>query len=141
MTVTISKTEDIAACRALRIEVFVQEQMVPMEEEIDDLDEVSTHFIAQENGAFIGTARVYEEGDIGKIGRVCVAKSHRGTGLGARLIEACLADLSTRSHVTKSKLGAQTHAIGFYERFGFEVCGEEYDDAGIPHRDMVKLLS
>ncbi|WP_417269068.1 GNAT family N-acetyltransferase [Celeribacter sp.] len=141
MTVSISKTTDIDACLALRMEVFVQEQKVPVEEEVDDLDPVSVHFLAQdEEGKGIGTARVYEVGHIGKIGRVCVTKSHRGTGLGKRLIEACLEDLRTRPHITQAKLGAQNHAIAFYEGLGFTVIGDEYMDGGIPHHDMVRAL-
>ncbi|SFK10064.1 GNAT family N-acetyltransferase [Celeribacter neptunius] len=138
MSVTITVTEDVKACLALRLEVFVEEQNVPLEEEIDDLDDVATHFLAMDTaGAAVGTARIYEQGEIGKIGRVCVAKSHRGTGLGARLIEVCLQELRQRSHLKQAKLGAQTHAIGFYERFGFHVIGDEYMDGGIPHQDMV----
>ncbi|WP_417279542.1 GNAT family N-acetyltransferase [Celeribacter sp.] len=141
MTVTISKTEDVQACLDLRMTVFVEEQKVPVEEELDDLDPVSTHFLAtDENGTPVGTARVYEAGEIGKIGRVCVEKSQRGTGLGARLIETCLTELKQRPHLKQAKLGAQTHAIGFYERFGFHVIGEEYLDGGIPHQDMVLVL-
>ena len=141
MTILISKTTDIDACLSLRLEVFVREQMVPMDEELDDLDTVSTHFLAHtKGGQNIGTARVYEQGHIGKIGRVCVAKSHRGTGLGKRLIETCLNDLRTRPHITQAKLGAQNHAISFYENLGFRVIGGEYMDGGIPHHDMVRAL-
>ncbi|WP_417245250.1 GNAT family N-acetyltransferase [Celeribacter sp.] len=138
MTVTISKTSDIDACHKLRMVVFVEEQKVPVEDEIDDLDDISTHLLAKgADGEALGTARIYEVGEIGKIGRVCVVKSQRGTGLGARLIEACLEELRQRPHLKQAKLGAQNHAIGFYERFGFRVIGEEYQDGGIPHHDMV----
>lgn len=141
MSITISKTDEFSDCLALRFEVFVKEQHVPLEEEVDDLDPVSTHFIARdEAGAAVGTARIFEVGDIGKIGRVCVAKSHRGTGLGAALIAACMTELRTRPHLKTAKLGAQSHATGFYERLGFSVVGEDYLDAGIPHRDMVQSL-
>lgn len=141
MSVTIEIAEGISDCLALRVAVFVHEQNVPMEEEMDDLDDQSVHFIARdENQIPVGTARIYEVGDVGKIGRVCVAKSHRGTGLGAKLIDACLAELSKRSHLKQAKLGAQNHAIKFYERFGFAVQGGEYMDGGIPHHDMVVAL-
>lgn len=141
MSITISKTDEFADCLALRLEVFVEEQNVPIEEEVDDLDPVATHLIARdEAGTAVGTARVFEVGDIGKIGRVCVVKSHRGTGLGAALIEACMTELRTRPHLKTAKLGAQSYAIGFYERLGFSVVGDEYLDAGIPHRDMAQPL-
>jgi Predicted acyltransferase len=138
MTVTIAATEDIKSCLALRFEVFVEEQNVPLDEEIDDLDDIATHFLAvDEAGVPVGTARVFEVGETGKIGRVCVVKSQRGTGLGVRLIETCLEELRKRPHLKKAKLGAQNHAIGFYERFGFRTMGEVYMDGGIPHTDMV----
>jgi ElaA protein len=76
-------------------------------------------------------------GSTGKIGRVCVLPEVRGTGLGAALVRAAVARLRTVPGVTLAKLGAQTHAIGFYERLGFVATGPEYPDAGIPHRDMV----
>lgn len=140
MSVTIGKTEDLTECHALRVEVFVVEQGVSQEEEFDDLDGVSEHFIARDEGKPVGTARVFELGHIGKIGRVCVAKSHRGTGLGAAIIEVCLAELKSRVGITEVKLGAQNYAMDFYARFGFEVVGEEYMDGGIPHHDMVLVL-
>lgn len=141
MTASIEITTDYQACLDLRIAVFVHEQKVPMEEEIDDLDAVSTHFLAKnETGLPIGSARIYEEGETGKIGRVCVVKSHRGTGLGADLIQACLTEIHQRPHLKKVKLGAQNHAIGFYKHFGFRVVGDEYMDGGIPHHDMVLML-
>lgn len=141
MTVSIEIASDISDCLALRMAVFVHEQNVPEDEEMDELDEQSVHFVARDgNQAPIGTARIYEVGDIGKIGRVCVAKSHRGTGLGAQLIDVCLVELSKRPHLNQAKLGAQNHAIKFYERFGFVVQGDEYMDGGIPHHDMVVAL-
>jgi ElaA protein len=141
MIVSIGITSDISDCLALRMAVFVQEQKVPIQEEIDDLDDQSVHLIARDSdGVPVGTARLYEAGDIGKIGRVCVVKSHRGTGLGARLIEACIQELSTRPHLKQAKLGAQNHAIKFYEKLGFTVIGGEYMDGGIPHHDMVSPL-
>ena len=63
----------------------------------------------------------------------------RGTGAGVALMHAALDELRARG-VRVAKLGAQTHAIGFYERLGFTVYGPEYDDAGIPHRDMSLAL-
>lgn len=138
MTLAIVITDDLATCMALRMEVFVEEQKVPAEEEADAFDDVATHLLARdEAGRPVGTARILEQGQFGKIGRVCVAKSHRGTGLGRRLIAACLDEISSRPHLMHAKLGSQNHAIGFYERLGFTVVGDEYLDAGIPHHDMI----
>ena len=139
MTLRIEPTRDIAACRRLRRIVFIEEQGVPEEDEIDDKDDTALHLLATEDGIPVGSARLLLIGDMGKIGRVCVLKSHRGTGLGAALIRAAIAELRANGMKT-AKLGSQTHAIGFYERLGFTATGPEYMDAGIPHRDMILPL-
>jgi predicted GNAT family N-acyltransferase len=139
MTLRIEPTRDIATCRTLRRIVFIEEQGVPEADEVDDKDDTAIHLLATDNATPVGSARLLISGETGKIGRVCVLKSHRGTGLGAALIRAAIKEL--RSHgLTTARLGAQTHAIGFYERLGFTATGPEYMDAGIPHRDMVLSL-
>ena len=80
------------------------------------------------------------KGNTGKIGRVCVLSEARGTGLGANLILACLDELRRQPGVSEATLGSQSHATGFYEKLGFAVEGEEFMDAGIPHRHMRLLL-
>ncbi len=139
MTVLIQPTRDIATCRSLRRIVFIEEQGVPETDEVDDKDDTAIHLLATEHGTPVGSARLLLLGETGKIGRVCVLKSHRGTGLGAALIRAAIEELCNHG-LTTAKLGAQTHAIGFYERLGFTATGPEYMDAGIPHRDMVLSL-
>ncbi|MFH5773941.1 GNAT family N-acetyltransferase [Paracoccus broussonetiae] len=137
----IERTEDIDTCRAIRHEVFVIEQSVPEAEEWDGRDGEAIHLLARDDqGRAIGTARILLVGETGKIGRVAVLRSARGTGMGAALIRAALDQLRTQPGVTRAKLGAQTHAIGFYEKLGFTAFGPEYDDAGIPHRDMSREL-
>lgn len=132
----IAVTRDIAACRALRRVVFIEEQGVSEADEVDDLDGVATHLLATVAGRPVGSARLLEQGEVGKIGRVCVLADQRGTGLGAALIRAAVAECATRPGLRKVKLGAQIHALGFYEKLGFTAYGPEYDDAGIAHRDM-----
>jgi len=141
MSYTISVTTDHDSCFALRHQVFVGEQGVPMEEELDDLDQTATHLLAKKNGLPMGTARVVYHHDVAKIGRVCVLKLARGTGLGAELIKAAVQIAKHQPGVTKAKLGAQLQALGFYEKLGFSVYGPVYLDAGIEHRDMVLDLS
>ncbi|MBU3029612.1 GNAT family N-acetyltransferase [Paracoccus marinaquae] len=136
----IEQTEDIAACRALRRRVFIEEQGVSEADEMDDLDGQAIHLLAFQDGQAVGSARLLLQGHIGKIGRVCVLPEARGTGLGRQLIRASMDVLRGRPGITHAKLGAQTHAIGFYEKLGFAALGEVYDDAGIPHRDMIREL-
>ncbi len=141
MTFKIEVTKDRDVCFALRHTVFVEEQGVPIEEEIDLMDEVATHMLATLNGVPTGTARVLFDGETAKIGRVCVLPQGRGTGLGAGLIEQGIAIARQRSGVTRVKLAAQVDALGFYEKLGFEAYGPVFDDAGIDHRDMVLTLA
>lgn len=136
MTWDISVTDDIEACVALRRAVFIVEQGISEEDEIDDLDGVGIHILAQDDGERVGTARLLISGTTGKIGRICVLKSHRGTGLGAAIVNHSVDVLKARGDLERIALGAQEYAIGFYEKLGFKVCGPIYDDAGIPHREM-----
>lgn len=139
MSVEIVETRDIAACQAIRRVVFTEEQGVSTADEVDGRDEEALHLIAVAGGCEVGTARMLIDGQTGKIGRVAVLKPHRGTGLGKGLILAAVEVLKSRG-VKTAKLGAQTHAIGFYEALGFTAEGPEFDDAGIPHRMMVRPL-
>lgn len=135
--IDIRPTRDIATCRLLRRKVFIEEQGVSEADEIDDKDDEAIHLLATVDGAPMGSARLLLSGNTGKIGRVCVLASARGTGLGAALMRAAVEELRRQPGLTRAKLGAQTHALGFYERLGFTAEGPIYDDAGIPHRDMV----
>ena len=138
--IEITETRDIATCRALRRVVFIEEQGVSEADEVDDLDDQAIHLLATLNGKPVGSARLLVLGEVGKVGRVCVLAETRGTGLGAALMRAAVERFRTEPGVKKVKLGAQTHALGFYERLGFTAFGPEFDDAGIPHRDMVLPL-
>ncbi|MEW9918062.1 GNAT family N-acetyltransferase [Marimonas sp. MJW-29] len=138
MSFSVALTDDLETCLALRRLVFMEEQGVSEADEIDGLDPECLHLLAVVDGAPAGTARVYLDGEVAKIGRVCVLREHRGTGLGAALIEKAIE--VSKGKAAQAKLGAQTHALDFYARFGFVATGRIYDDAGIPHRDMVRAL-
>lgn len=140
MTADIAVTRDIATCLELRRIVFIDEQGVSESDERDGLDDQAVHLLARLGGRPVGSARLLTMGQTGKIGRVCVLAEQRGTGLGAALIAAAIHQFRTMPGVANVKLGAQTHALGFYEKLGFVPYGPEYDDAGIPHRDMMLVL-
>lgn len=140
MNLQIALTEDLQSCHALRRVVFIEEQQVPEADEVDGRDAAALHLLAQVDAVPVGCARLLISGDTGKIGRVCVLQALRGQGIGAALINAALDVLRDHPGITRAKLGAQTHAIGFYEGLGFVAEGPEYLDAGIAHRDMVRLL-
>ncbi|NNL18699.1 MAG: GNAT family N-acetyltransferase [Boseongicola sp.] len=138
--VDIIITRDIAACHSVRKAVFVEEQGIALEEDLDGMDEIATHLLAKHEGTPIGTARMLEKGHIGKIGRLAVLKSHRGQGLGAAIMRAALEELGKRPHLSEARLGAQIEAIAFYEALGFTPHGDQFLDAGLPHQEMVRPL-
>ncbi|MEU6642262.1 GNAT family N-acetyltransferase [Saccharomonospora sp. NPDC046836] len=121
----------------LRVEVFIVEQECPYPE-IDgkDLLPGTRHIWAPGPDGVAGCLRILAEpGGVQRIGRVCTAKSARGTGLGAQLMAAALDAVGDAECV----LDAQTYAQGFYARFGFRPEGEEFDEDGIPHITMRRL--
>lgn len=124
------------ACIKLRFEVFVDEQGISADEEIDGLDEESTHVLVLVDGEPAGTARLRIVGETAKIQRVCVLNKYRGAGIGAAAIRFILDHVRDNQMATSAALGSQVSAIEFYRKLGFEAYGEEYMDAGIPHRDM-----
>ena len=138
--IRVAVTDDIAACRALRRVVFIEEQGVSEADELDDLDDQAIHLLATQDGRPVGSARLLVLGETGKVGRVCVLASARGLGIGQALMRAAVEEFRRAPGVTRVKLGAQTHALRFYEGLGFSATGPEYLDAGIPHRDMVLAL-
>lgn len=140
MSLTIGPTDDVAACLELRRIVFMEEQNVCEAEERDGKDDIADHILAKLDGKPVGCARILMDGPKGKIGRVCVLKEQRGTRLGQRLIKACLAHLSEVPGATHAILGAQTNALGFYEKLGFVAYGPEFMDANIAHRMMERTL-
>ena len=117
----------------LRFAVFVEEQKVPAEIELDEFDAKSVHAIAfDEAEQAIGTGRLLPDGHIG---RMAVAQSARGQGVGSALLMALMGEARRRGH-THAVLSAQTHAVAFYRKHGYAEEGDQYDDAGIPHVDM-----
>ena len=139
MGYVIEETRDIALCRRLRRVVFIEEQGVSEADKLDELDGVAIHLLAREGEQALGSARLLVAGNQGKIGRVCVLAEARGRGIGAALIRAAVARFRDMG-LARAKLGAQVHALGFYEALGFAAVGPVYDDAGIDHRDMVLTL-
>lgn len=116
----------------IRTKVFIEEQHVPEELEWDKEDANCIHVLALDNSKPIGTARMKKDGHIG---RMAVLKNYRNQGVGSAILNALL-KAAKQSNYTKVFLHAQTKAIHFYENHGFEVCSEEFMDAGIPHKTM-----
>jgi predicted GNAT family N-acyltransferase len=116
----------------VRQRVFVEEQGVPEDVEIDGRDPECLHFLAFDAAdRAIGAARLEASG---KLGRMAVSREARGTGVGAALLAAALRAADARGLLVV--LSAQESAVGFYERYGFVVDGPPFEEAGIPHRPM-----
>jgi predicted GNAT family N-acyltransferase len=123
----------------LRYEVFVDEQGVPRELEVDELDPSATHLVAISGDRVIGTLRILDHGAAAKVGRVAVRATARRGGIGARLMHRAAAIAADRGF-TEVIVHAQIAVVGFYRRLGYVEEGEEFDDAGIPHIAMRKKI-
>lgn len=126
-------------CLKIRETVFIEEQQVPRDIEIDEHDHlgdpICTHYLFVENGMPIGTARTLDKGNGKlKIQRFAILKDARRDGNGKRLLG--LIEKASKAH--HFVLSAQEHAIGFYEKCGYHVVSDVYLEANIRHKDMEK---
>lgn len=133
--------ERLALAHGVRRVVFIDEQDVPEDEEIDGRDGECVHVLLWVAGQVEGTARLrwVEHGAVAKVERVAVHRGGRGRGWGARIM-ALLHGVAARSGARELRLGAQLTALGFYERLGYTAYGPVFDDAGIDHRMMRRAV-
>lgn len=138
---------------SVRYRVFVDEQGVDPDLEVDDHEEEATHFVAYEDGDPVGVARlrtydpgeyetgpVTEDGDpVAKIERMAVLRSHREQGVGRTILEA-VEERARDGGFETARLHAQVRSAGFYESLGYERAGAAFEEAGIPHVAMEKAL-
>jgi len=124
--------------REIRDVVFIQEQAVSVEEEYDEFETSSTHFLAFLDGEAAGTAR-WRRTDKGvKLERFAVKQEFRGSGVGSALVKAVLDDVNRQTAGTELiYLHAQVQALPFYAGLGFEAAGDEFIEADIRHRKMI----
>lgn len=147
----LNNEKDLKAGFALRKEVFIKEQNVPLEIEIDKKDYLSStvHIGYYDNEKLVGIARITDlDTNVIHIGRVAIAKSHRGLGLGTNLISTCesvITLITSKSTVPAPftiELSSQLHAEKFYEKLGYTRANDTvYLEAGIQHIDMKKTIS
>lgn len=134
--------DKIGECVKIRTEVFVAEQGVAPELEVDGFDAPCApcdHYLIMDGGNAVGTFRCIFEGDAVHVGRLCVKKERRGEGFGRAALEFIEKEYASRGFV-KLTLGAQCAAIPFYEKCGFKTVSDVFLDAGIPHRTMEKKI-
>ena len=142
----LKSKEELNLGFALRTEVFVKEQNVPVELELDEKDnsEYTIHIGYFKDDKLIGVARLIDmDKDIIHIGRVAIDKNHRGEGIGYKLILGC-EDIA-KNVLNKDftiELGAQFYAENFYKKLGYSRVNDNvYIEAGIEHIDMRKVIN
>lgn len=135
----VESEEELQQAYDIRMVVFVEEQNVPPEEEIDDLEGSAIHFIGYDHENPVAASRLRFVEEYGKLERICVLKEARGKSFGKEIIQA-MEKVVQEKGFKKAKLNAQTHAEGFYQKLGYHTISGEFMDAGIPHVTMTKEL-
>ena len=128
----VSFKDDYSDINEIRTSVFIEEQNVPIELEWDEFDNDSTHILAYYNDKAVGTARLLNDGHIG---RMAVLKDYRNRNIGKNMLKYLL-DIAKTRQIDNIELSAQEHAVEFYKKMGFTVSSSVYMDAGIPHYTM-----
>ncbi len=130
---TVDFKQNFSEIEEIRTSVFIQEQNVPFELEWDEFDNDSTHILAYYNNKAVGTARLLDDGHIG---RMAVLKAYRNRNIGKNMLKYLL-DIAQAKSIAMIELSAQDHAVNFYKKYGFIVISDVYMDAGIPHYTMM----
>lgn len=140
MNVKLVETEkELNDAYTIRKIVFVEEQNVPLEEEINQFEDAASHFILYQEDTPIGAGRFRAVDGYGKVERICILKTARKSGAGSLLMNE-IEHFAVQKGFKKLKLNAQTQAIPFYTNLGYTVVSDEFLDAGIPHKTMIKEL-
>ena len=130
--------ESSPVIRQVRDAVFGDEQDIPRDLDWDGRDASCIHVLATgPENIPIGTGRLQPDG---RIGRLAVLKPHRGRGIGSRML-ACLIEAARARGIARVYLHAQTHSVPFYEKCGFRTEGEKFQEAGIPHVNMTRIVT
>jgi predicted GNAT family N-acyltransferase len=132
--------QDVEGAIAVRRRVFCDEQGVPVEEEVDGLDDRALHLVALDDaGSVVATLRLLYDGDTVKVGRVAVERAWRGRGIASAMLEEALAQ-AVRDGARRARLSSQVEVVALYERAGFVVESGVFEEAGIPHVWMSRPL-
>ena len=118
--------------KRIRQQVFVEEQQIDPKKVFDGEDGDAVHVLLRKSGQFVGSGRMMGDG---QIGRLAVLQLHRGNGYGAAMVRA-LIDAAAHRRLKRVYLGSQRHAVGFYKKLGFSICGDTYIEADIEHVPM-----
>lgn len=136
----VTNTEMLAQALLIRKKVFVKEQNVPLEIEIDEFEESATHFLViNDNNMPIATSRMRNVKGKAKIERVCVLAEYRQLHIGKKLMQF-MEKIAIKNQFKVLVLSAQIQAVQFYQKLGYKVCSGIFFDAGIEHCKMEKQL-
>lgn len=135
----ISNQEELNQAYHIRKVVFVDEQHVPIELEIDEFEEEAMHFLYLEENLAVGASRLRFINHVGKLERICILPAYRGKGYSKQLIQA-MEEEAMKQSIHEVVLHAQVQVIPLYESVGYEIVSGEFMDAGIPHVEMKKQL-
>ncbi|QDH23806.1 GNAT family N-acetyltransferase [Saccharibacillus brassicae] len=141
-TVTVTTHEGLEQAFAIRRDVFVAQQGVPLEDEFDEFDTLDgrcRHLLILSGETAVGTGRIRAVDGAGKLERICISAPYRKHGIG-RIILNGLERLAAGQGLRRVKLHGQTQARGFYEKLGYLAASDEFMEDGIPHLLMVKEL-
>lgn len=139
----INNDEELQAAFAIRKQVFVNEQGVPVKDEFDQfdrLDERCEHIVVLDEERPVGTGRIRFIEGVGKLERICILKPYRKLGLGKIIIKA-LEEIAKEQGASEVKLHGQTQAEGFYKKLGYRTSSDVFMEDEIPHVLMRKNLS
>ncbi|MBD8067484.1 GNAT family N-acetyltransferase [Bacillus sp. PS06] len=135
----VTNEQTLKDAYTVRHEVFVNEQQVPADIEIDEFENTSTHVVLYDKNHPVGAGRFRVIDGVGKAERICVLPSHRKLGAG-RIIMKKIEEVAKENKLHKLKLNAQTHAEPFYLQLGYQTVSDVFMDAGIPHVTMTKEI-
>ncbi len=133
--VEIKPGEDYSKSATIRIKVFVEEQGIPVENEMDEHDAFAWHIVLYRDADPVGSGRIYIENDTAKLGRLAVMKHERGNGYATMICNA-LIEVAKRENAKLVTLNSQSYVASLYDKMGFIRCGDEFLEEGIPHIRM-----
>lgn len=142
-TKKVINEEELKIAFAIRKDVFVKEQGVPLEDEFDQYDKLNgdcKHILVHYNEQPVGTGRIRFIDEVGKLERICILEPFRKFGLGKSIIKA-LEEIAEEQGAKKVKLHGQTHAEGFYKKLGYHTSSNIFIEDGIPHILMLKEIT
>lgn len=137
----IENNDELQAAFDIRRQVFIKEQGIPEEIEMDELDVEALHMIVLEEGMPVATARLrFPEEGLAKIERMAVLGDFRGLGIGTEMVSFLIDEISERADVEQIVLHAQFRAVDFYKSCGFKITSATFLEAGIEHVEMRKEI-